>query len=659
MTQIRNILVANRGEIACRILACARTLGYATVAVHSEADAGARHTRLADAAIPIGPAPAAESYLCIDKILAAAAASGADAIHPGYGFLSENAAFAQACEAAGLTFIGPPAQVIKVMGNKAEAKRLMRDAGVPCVPGYEGAGQSTGQLLEAAESIGFPLMVKAAAGGGGRGMRLVAAREDLEDALSLAASEAHSAFGSGELILEKAIVEPRHVEIQIFADQLGHVVHLGERDCSIQRRHQKVVEESPCPIMTPSLREAMGQAAVDAARSIGYVGAGTVEFLLDQAGDFFFLEMNTRLQVEHPVTELVTGLDLVALQFSVAQGKALPFSQCDVSLRGHAVEVRLYAEDPANDFLPSTGKVSLWRPPEAEGVRVDYGIETGQQISPFYDSMVAKIIAWGQTRDDALRRLKRALQNTVLFGPQTNRDFLISVLDDPVFVQGKATTAFIDELTESATTPTVATITAAGAALSYRQATRTAHQSSVQVANSLLNWSSSGKLVSHFVYDLHDERQVLSVTPQPQGYHVTCGDHVSIIRLDNQSDCTCTIQVDEVSWAAAYHFEGDLLHLSLGGKTASLRNLAGGASEDAEAAGGGQVAAPMHGMILEFRVAVGDTVSRGQSLLVLEAMKMQHEVQADIDGQIQAIHFAAGDQVAADEVLLEIAPAQA
>lgn len=656
MTTVSKILVANRGEIACRVLTCARELGYGTVAVYSDADAGARHTQLADQAVNIGPAPASESYLKIENILAAAAASGADAIHPGYGFLSENAEFAQACKTAGVTFIGPPPEVIEAMGNKAHAKRLMREAGVPCVPGYEGDDQSASAMLAAGESIGFPLMVKAAAGGGGRGMRLVMDSASLANALELAASEAKSAFGSAELILEKAFIGPRHVEIQIFADQHGNVVHLGERDCSIQRRHQKVVEESPCPVMTPALREAMGQAAIDAARSIGYVGAGTVEFLLDDAGEFYFLEMNTRLQVEHPVTEMVTGVDLVALQIAVAQGAELPLSQTDVALEGHAIEVRLYAEDPDQDFLPSTGRVFLWQPPAADGVRVDHGIQSGQAISPFYDSMVAKIVAWGSTRTDAIRKLTKALNQTALFGPQSNRDFLLAILKDPIFSRGEATTAFIDVASLSADGPSAEAISAAAAALSYRHQTVLAHAASVQVSTALLNWSSSGTLTSHFVYELDDTRRSVSVSPEAGIFRVTEGDQVSLVDISGATGSMGTIEVGGACWPAAYHFEGPRLYLALGGKTVCLSNLAGGETALEETAGGGSVTAPMHGMILELMVSEGDTVTQGQPLLVLEAMKMQHQVQAQIDGEIQHVHFAAGDQVAADEVMLEIKP---
>ena len=445
MTRFTSILVANRGEIACRVIRTARAQGYHTVAVYSDADARAPHVQMADAAVHIGPSPVNESYLVQDTIIAAARSSGAEAIHPGYGFLSENADFARACEASGLVFIGPSPDAIHLMGNKAEAKRRMIAAGVPCVPGYEGEDQSDATLLREGARIGLPLMVKAAAGGGGRGMRLVHKADELANAIKLARAEASSAFGNGDLILEKAIIRPRHVEVQVFGDSHGTIVHMGERDCSVQRRHQKVMEEAPCPVMTDALRDVMGTAAVAAARSIDYCGAGTVEFLLDQSGTFYFLEMNTRLQVEHPVTELITGLDLVALQLQVAQGEPLGLTQNDVTLIGHAIEVRLYTEDPTQDFLPMSGPVDLWSPPHGSGIRVDSGICSGQDISPFYDPMVAKIIASGPTREIARLRLIEALHETVLFGTRHNRDFLVACLEKKCFVDGQATTAFIAE----------------------------------------------------------------------------------------------------------------------------------------------------------------------------------------------------------------------
>ncbi|MBL8673755.1 MAG: ATP-grasp domain-containing protein, partial [Rhodospirillales bacterium] len=445
MMAFTKILIANRGEIACRVARTARALGYRTVAVHSDADAAALHVDSCDEAVALGGDLAADTYLDAAKLVAVARATGADAVHPGYGFLSENAGFARACAEAGLVFIGPPADAIDAMGNKAAAKRLMIAAGVPCVPGYQGAGQDDATLRAEAMRIGLPVMVKAAAGGGGRGMRLVAAKPDLADAIRMARDEAVNAFGSGELILEKAVVDARHVEIQVFADSHGAVIHLGERDCSVQRRHQKVVEEAPSPAVSADLRARMGAAAVAAARAIGYRGAGTVEFLLAGDGAFYFLEMNTRLQVEHPVTEAITGQDLVAWQLRVAAGGHLPLRQDEVRFDGHAIEVRLYAEDPYAGFLPQTGTVAAWRPAAGPGLRVDHGIRDGQVISPFYDPMIAKVIAHGADRAEARRKLAMALEDTVVLGPVTNKHFLVRVLRDAVFADGGATTAFIGE----------------------------------------------------------------------------------------------------------------------------------------------------------------------------------------------------------------------
>ena len=408
-----SILVANRGEIAVRVMRTAKALGYRTIAVYSEADAEAPHVAMADEAVCIGPAPVAQSYLDPQKILDAAARTGAGAIHPGYGFLSENSGFARACEAAGLTFIGPRPDAVDIMGNKAEAKRRMISAGVPCVPGYEGEDQADDTFIKAASEIGFPVMVKAAAGGGGRGMRLVDDAGDLPEAIRLARSEAENAFGSGELILEKAIMRPRHVEVQVFADEAGNTIHLGERDCSVQRRHQKVIEEAPCPVMTDELRAKMGAAAVDAAKAISYRGAGTVEFLLGADGEFYFLEMNTRLQVEHPVTEMITGIDLVNEQIRIAAGGSLDMTQDDITFDGHAIECRINAEDPQT-FAPSPGTITYYHPPGGLGVRVDSGVYQGYKIPPYYDSLIGKLIVHGRNRVECMMRLRRCLDEFVV-----------------------------------------------------------------------------------------------------------------------------------------------------------------------------------------------------------------------------------------------------
>jgi geranyl-CoA carboxylase alpha subunit len=656
---LRRVLVANRGEIACRIIRGVQSLGRQAVAVYSEADAASPHVALADAAECIGPPPAAQSYLDIAAILAAAKAAGADAVHPGYGFLAENAEFADACRRAGLTFIGPPAAAIELMGNKAAAKRRMNEAGVPCVPGYEGEDQSDGALLAAAESIGYPVMVKAAAGGGGRGMRLVARAADLADALRAARSEAENAFGSGELILEKAIQRPRHVEIQVFADDHGGVIHLGERDCSVQRRHQKVIEESPCPVLTDALRAAMGEAAVEAARSIDYRGAGTVEFLLDEAGRFFFLEMNTRLQVEHPVTEMVTGLDLVALQIAVAEGRPLGVAQAGVALRGHAIEARLYAEDPRQAFLPSTGRIARWQPPSGEGIRVDAGVASGSDISPFYDPMVAKVIAWAETRDAARLRLVAALERTVLFGVANNRDFLIDVLRRDRFAAGDVTTAFIDEEYggEAGFNPPAATSDAAIAAvLQYRLAGDAALDASVAVAPALRDWSSAGALTTHYRYDVGGEPVALTVSPDGRGhYRVRGGESAWRVGLASRGECEARITVEDHAVDVRFHAAGPaMLYASIDGRSHLFVNQRALPPRAEEAGGGGRVVAAMHGQLIELAVAPGDAVRKGARLLVLEAMKMQHEMRAEIDGVVAAVHVDAGQQIAADTLIMEI-----
>lgn len=441
----KSLLIANRGEIACRVIRSARELGCRTIAVYSDADANSLHVSMADEAVHIGPSPAKQSYLDIDKVVAAAKSSGAEAVHPGYGFLSENADFAEACEREGLIFVGPPVAAIRKMGSKSRAKEFMAAAGVPCIPGYQGADQSVEMLEAAAKSIGYPVMIKAAEGGGGRGMRLVQNQEDLSGAIQSAKAEASSAFGSEELILEKAIVSARHIEVQVLADAYGNAIHLGERDCSIQRRHQKIIEEAPSSAVSPELRARLGAAAVTAARAVEYRNAGTIEFLLDADGNFFFMEMNTRLQVEHPVTELVTGLDLVNLQLRIAGGESLPIRQEDVTIDGCAIEARICAEEPAKQFLPRTGEILAWNAPKTNGVRIDTGAKAGTEVSRYYDSMIAKVIAHGSTRDEARKRLIAALEELVVLGVQTNTSFVTSLLSHPRFAAGEVTTRFIAE----------------------------------------------------------------------------------------------------------------------------------------------------------------------------------------------------------------------
>ena len=662
MKRFNSILIANRGEIACRVIKTAKQLGYRTIAVYSDADAGAPHVQLADDAVRIGPGPVGESYLLAENILAAATTSGAESIHPGYGFLSENSAFAEAVESAGLVFIGPTREAIDVMGNKAESKRRMIEAGVPCVPGYEGHDQTDEALLAEGNKIALPLMVKAAAGGGGRGMRLVQDYAELANAIKLARAEAESAFGSGELILEKAIIQPRHVEIQVFADTFGNTVHLGERDCSVQRRHQKVIEEAPCPIMTPELREQMGQSAIDAAKSVNYHGAGTVEFLLDASGAFYFLEMNTRLQVEHPVTELITGLDLVALQISVAQGEALSITQDDVHLEGHAIEVRLYTEDPSLDFLPASGPVDLWQPADGVGVRIDAGIVSGQDISPFYDPMVAKVIGYGPDRESARLRLIGALKETVLFGTPNNKRFLIQCLEKQCFIDGTATTAFIaEEFSDEdlQVAPPSFADSAVAAVIELAMEHKKLFDRSVLVSASLKNWASASAIISRKQYQFADLTRDLGITPEGvEAYRVfdvggvETDVEITVLAMDKHK---ASLRVDGTILAVTSmsSVKGQL-HCSIEGRDALFKDMIILDGMSDVNVGGGRVTAPMHGLLLEVLVEPGDPVVKGQTLAVLEAMKMHYEIQAEIDGTVAEVSAVAGKQVAVDDVLIEI-----
>ena len=612
------ILVANRGEIAWRVMRTAKAMGYGTVAVYTDADREAPHVAFADEAVRIGKGPVGESYLSIDRILEAAHRSGADAIHPGYGFLSENDAFAAACETAGLVFIGPPATAIAAMGNKAAAKRRMIDAGVPCVPGYQGADQSDANLEAEARKIGLPVMVKAAAGGGGRGMRLVERDDDLVEAIRTARAEAENAFGSGELILEKAVVDARHVEIQVFADAHGNVLHLGERDCSVQRRHQKVIEEAPSPAVNADLRARMGAAAVAAARAIGYRGAGTVEFLLAGDGAFYFLEMNTRLQVEHPVTEAITGQDLVAWQLRVAAGERIPFTQEQVRLDGHAIEVRLYAEDAYADFLPQTGRIDVWRPASGPGVRVDHGMKNGLAISPYYDPMIAKVIAHGATREEARTRLIRALRETVVLGPTTNRHFLIRLLEHPEFAAGAATTAFIGK--HAFPGPEVSEHHwKLAASLLWRQ-------SAERYPPALRGWRNSN--------------------PEPTPIRLAAGSEERTIKV---------MPEDALGDSVPFHVDGDDIVVDLDALTVRFTDRTYAPPTAAAAGSDGRLRAPMDGRIVAIKVAPGDTVARGQTLIVLEAMKIQHQLKAALDARVESIAVQEGQQVSNRTVLVTMA----
>jgi geranyl-CoA carboxylase alpha subunit len=658
MIEFSKILIANRGEIACRIIRTARALGYRTVAVFSDADADALHGRQADEAVRIGPPPVQDSYLNIDALLAAAKLAGADAVHPGYGFLSENAAFAEACVRAGLVFIGPPAAAIAAMGNKARAKALMEAAGVPCVPGYQGPDQSDDRLTVEGWRIGFPLMVKAAAGGGGRGMRLVTSADDFANALARARSEAASAFGSDELILEHAVPDARHIEIQVFADQHGNIIHLGERDCSIQRRHQKVIEETPSPAVWTELRAKMGEAAVAAARAISYVGAGTIEFLLDQSGKFYFLEMNTRLQVEHPVTEAVTGVDLVAWQLRVAAGERLPLDQHEVRFDGHAIEARLYAEDPHENFLPQTGTLVDWRPASGTGVRIDHGLAPAQSVSPFYDPMLAKVITHGATRDEARRRLLVALEDTVALGLITNRTFLIALLRHPAFAAGEATTTFIQRRFPAEgdamrrPKPDLRRLALAAVLLFEARARQAA-----TVPGVALHWSSTGIAAWPLRLTLGDDHYPASISfTAPDRFSVALDNQRIDVSIVERHDGSVRFTALGLQQTARFALHEDVLYLDLNGVSIAVRETVLEAAAFGRRDGSSHLVAPMNGAIVGVLAKPGDRVVRGQRVVVLEAMKMQHEISAERDGTIDKILVKPGDQVATRQLLVELKP---
>jgi len=655
---MHTILIANRGEIACRVIRTARRMGYRTVAVYSEADAGALHVDMADTAVAIGPAPASESYLRADRILAAAKATGADAVHPGYGFLAENAEFAEACAAAGLIFIGPPPDAIRAMGGKSQAKALMADAGVPLVPGYHGEDQAPEILAAAAEEIGYPVLIKASAGGGGKGMRVVETAGSFADQLAGAQREANAGFGDDRVLIEKYLARPRHVEVQVFADAHGNAVYLFERDCSIQRRHQKVIEEAPAPGMTDDLRRRMGEAAVAAAKAIGYVGAGTVEFLLDQDGAYYFMEMNTRLQVEHPVTEMITGLDLVEWQILVADDRPLPLGQEDLAIDGHAIEVRLYAEDPDNDFLPAPGRLRHLAFPEEEGgVRVDTGVRAGDTITPHYDPMIAKLIVHGPDRPTACRRLGHALRETKAAGPATNLGFLRHIVRHrafaPEFGDPDLDTGFIERFRDAllpgpGRAPAEAILLAALGVTLDRRSSATGGWTDPWSATD--GWRLNGFFDE--ALSLSDGDCDLAVTVRHGGDQrmVIDGTAYQVAGNLQQSDLTATI--DDRRMRAT--FLRDRLDLTILTETGDFHFTLDDpiAKADVDDAATDSLASPMPGKIVTVLVAEGDTVTRGQALLVLEAMKMEHTVKAPADGMIGHLPYRAGDQVDEGVVLV-------
>jgi acetyl-CoA carboxylase biotin carboxylase subunit len=653
MTTIHKLLVANRGEIARRIFRTCRALGVETVAVFSDADAAMPFVREADEAVRIGPAPSAESYLKTEAILDAAKRTGADAIHPGYGFLSENAAFARAVAEAGLIFVGPTPEAIESMGSKKEAKALVAAAGVPVVPGYDGADQDPKVLAAKAVEIGFPVLLKASAGGGGKGMKRVDREEELEDAIASAKREGVSAFGDGTLLVEKYVEKPRHVEIQIFGDAEGNVIHLFERECSIQRRHQKILEEAPSPALDEGLRKQMGEAAIKAGAAIGYRNAGTVEFILGQDGSFYFLEVNTRLQVEHPVTEAITGLDLVALQLRVAEGKPLGVDVDALEPRGAAIEARIYAEDPAGDFLPQSGPVLDWHLPPMEGVRVDGGVETGNEVGIHYDPMMAKVIAEGADRSEALRRLRRALRALSVQGLTTNRRFLLQVIEHPAFVAGELHTHFIDEhLSEAldAALESRAIIHALVAATLHGHEERRDRAIVPGVPSGFRNNPHTPQRLS---FRVGDDEHTVSYRHRfrtPGRFDVTIGESTHEAVVLQQGERSIRFELDGHRMEARVVPTAERVFVQIDGVAVPLGVVPRFPDLSAEVPAGACIA-PMPGKVVEVRVAEGDTVTEGQVLLVMEAMKMEHQVVAPEAGTVTALHAEAGEQVEADAVL--------
>ncbi|HEY4370320.1 MAG TPA: acetyl/propionyl/methylcrotonyl-CoA carboxylase subunit alpha [Burkholderiales bacterium] len=655
----KKILIANRGEIACRVAATARGLGIQTVAVYSDADALARHVAECDEAYRLGPAPAQESYLRGDAIIEIAKKSGAQAIHPGYGFLSENEDFAEACAAAGLVFIGPPPSAIRAMGLKAESKQLMEKAKVPLVPGYHGGNQDPAFLQQQADAIGYPVLIKASAGGGGKGMRIVEKSADFSAALASCKREAASSFGDDAVLIEKYLQRPRHIEIQVFADTQGECVYLFERDCSVQRRHQKVLEEAPAPGMSEDRRKKMGRAAVAAAKAVGYVGAGTVEFIADQGGTFFFMEMNTRLQVEHPVTEEITGLDLVEWQLRVADGEPLPLSQDELEIDGHAIEARIYAENPLRDFLPSIGTISHMRMPVEDGpVRIDSGVREGDAISPYYDPMIAKLIVWGRDRDAALAAMAQALRECEISGVATNVEFLGRVIACQDFASGAVDTGLIERNREAllpakSEIPPIALALAAFAQIRAEQAAP-AHP--VSPWDSRDGWRMHLTAQRTLQFKAGGIEHAVGIEYRREGMLISAGGARAL------AQGTIKGRAATLSWngeraQAQLVADGVKRTLFLSGRRFDLELLDPAAQFDHEEEAGGGLTAPMSGKVLSVLVQAGATVEKGAPLLVMEAMKMEHTISAPAKGRVVQIRHGAGEQVAEGVELVAFEPA--
>jgi len=666
------ILIANRGEIACRVAATARRLGVRTVAVYSDADAGSRHVGAADEAVRIGAAPARESYLLGEKIVAVAKASGAQAIHPGYGFLSENEGFARAVAAAGLVFIGPPPRALAAMGSKSEAKALMESAAVPLVPGYHGADQDPALLAREAQRIGYPVLIKAALGGGGKGMRIVRAAAEFAELLSSCKREAQASFGDDRVLVEKYLERPRHVEVQVFADAHGNCLYLFERDCSVQRRHQKVIEEAPAPGMTPERRRAMGEAAVAAARAVDYVGAGTVEFIVDAGGTFCFMEMNTRLQVEHPVTEMITGLDLVEWQLRVAAGEKLPVTQAQLELRGHAIEARVYAENPDKGFLPAIGTVTHLSTPAAvefrrnaddngfhdpAPVRIDSGVRAGDAISPHYDPMIAKLIVWGEDRAQAIARMRAALSEFHIVGLANNVDFLARLMDNPAFIAADLDTGLIERERERLFPAAGAVpddlLAAACARVLVDEATASEARRDPFDARS--GWRLNNTYTRTLTLASAEGRHDLLLDYGRDGWHYRHGDFASSLELAARDGSHLRLRFGSRMLAADVLRDGDDLHVFSGGRHRVLTLVDAIAHAGEHEGGDAGLVAPMPGKVIAVHVAAGSKVAKGAPLLVMEAMKMEHTIVAPGDGTVEAVLYAAGEQVAEGAPLVTFA----
>lgn len=657
------ILIANRGEIACRVARTAKRMGIKTVAVYSEADANAMHVKACDEAYLIGPAAAADSYLRADKILDVAKQSGAQAVHPGYGFLSENAGFAKACADAGITFIGPPESAIIAMGSKSEAKIVMTEAGVPLVPGYHGEAQDADTLKAESLKVGFPQLIKATAGGGGKGMRVVNNAEEFDAALTSCRREALASFGDDKVLIERYLTAPRHVELQVFADTQGNAVHLFERDCSIQRRHQKVIEEAPAPGMTDALRADMGKAAIDSAKAINYVGAGTVEFLLDTDGSFYFMEMNTRLQVEHPVSEMISGQDLVEWQLLVASGEPLPLSQDELVITGHAFEARIYAEAPDRDFLPATGALSYLKTPDlSDHIRVDTGVTQGDSVSMYYDPMIAKLITWDRDRDSALRQMKAALQDYKILGLSTNIEFLTRLFSVTEFASGEFDTGFIEQHTEElfpekAKTPDeLIALTSLYHLLTSHQDTQS-HASAQDTHSpwaSQWGWRMNQTGFTTITLSTDDDVQQVTAHYHDNHYQLEISGNTYEISGEMTDENTIIGTINQRRISAVIISTDQDINVLYEGKqwqfTVHDPRLEG---FDSDSTGGGLVA-PMPGAVVSVMVAVGDTVKSGDALLVVEAMKMEHTIVAPSDGTVEAIFYHVGDQVEDGDELLSL-----